>query len=235
MATATVKALMPGFSSSGPARSPARRGRSGRQPLRPSRRRRGRRDGRPRGALPRAGLGRRSRRAGSRSSRAGRWGSSSAPSARRAAARRSCGRGWRAPSSLVRGEEGEGRHRRVARPHEVVAAERVAVVAPGGAHAGDYGAGKHPVLVGLEHRRRGFRRGAEARRPVPAARAGAPSAPSPPRSRRAPSRSPRRGPRPRASGPPPGLARRPRRACRGGPRARRTSRRCLPPRAGRHG
>ena len=56
--------------------------------------------------------------------------------------------------NLVGGKQGEGGQRRVARPHQMIAAEGVGAVSPRRAHAGDGSARKHAVFVGLEHRRR---------------------------------------------------------------------------------
>ena len=58
---------------------------------------------------------------------------------------------------LVDRDQREGGHRPVARPHQMIAAERVAGVAPRRAHAGDHRTRIGAVLVHLEHRRRHLR------------------------------------------------------------------------------
>ena len=110
---------------------------------------------RSRGASPRAGSERRSRRAGCRSRTAGRSGSSSATSGRPAAA---TAIRWasmrRASSTSLTASSAKAPITRVARPDQVVAAERIGVVAPRRAHARHHRAGEHPVLVHLENGRR---------------------------------------------------------------------------------
>ena len=92
---------------------------------------------------------------------------------------------WRASRVLVRCQQRKGRERGIARPHQVVAAERIRAVTPGHAEAGDDGAGIGTILVNLQHRRReqsriarGVVRAAAtaAARPSPARPAGTPRA-----------------------------------------------------------